>query len=168
MSICVLVTQLCPTLCSPPTVACQAPLSRGFSRQEHWNGLPFPSPGDLPNPGIEPRSPHSRQIHYHLSQCPTLCDPLDCSPPGSLVHGDSPGKNIENFFQKIEMLLIPGGTVVKNLPASGGEASSIPGSGRSPGEGNGNPLHYSCLGNHMDRGVWQATVQGVAKGWTRN
>ena len=39
------------------TVAHQAPLSMGFSRQEHWSGLPFPSPGDLPNPGIEPRSP---------------------------------------------------------------------------------------------------------------
>ena len=39
------------------TVACQAPLSMGFSRQEYWSGVPFPSPGDLPNPGIEPRSP---------------------------------------------------------------------------------------------------------------
>ena len=39
------------------TVACQAPLSMGFSRREYWSGLPFPSPGDLPNPGIEPRSP---------------------------------------------------------------------------------------------------------------
>ena len=38
-------------------VACQAPLSLGFPRQEYWSGLPFPSPGDLPNPGIEPRSP---------------------------------------------------------------------------------------------------------------
>ena len=42
---------------TPWTVACQAPLSRGFSRQEYWSGLPFPSPGDLPDPGIEPRSP---------------------------------------------------------------------------------------------------------------
>ena len=42
---------------TPWTVACQAPLSMGFSRQEHWNGLPFPFPGDLPNPGIEPGSP---------------------------------------------------------------------------------------------------------------
>ena len=42
---------------TPWTVAYQAPLSRGFSRQEYWSGLPFPSPGDLPNPGIEPRSP---------------------------------------------------------------------------------------------------------------
>ena len=42
---------------TPLTVACQAPLSLGFSRQKHWSGLPFPSPGDLPNPGIEPGSP---------------------------------------------------------------------------------------------------------------
>ena len=42
---------------TPWTVACQAPLSKGFSRQEYWSGLPFPSPGDLPNPGTEPGSP---------------------------------------------------------------------------------------------------------------
>ena len=42
---------------SPWTVACQAPLSMGFSRQKYWSGLPFPSPGNLPNPGIKPRSP---------------------------------------------------------------------------------------------------------------
>ena len=51
------VAQSCPTLCDPWTVAHQAPLSVGLSRQEYWSGLPFPSPGDLPNPGIEPRSP---------------------------------------------------------------------------------------------------------------
>ena len=51
-----LVAKSCLTLAIPWTVACQAPLSMGFSRQEYWNGLPFPSPGDLPNPGIEPRS----------------------------------------------------------------------------------------------------------------
>ena len=49
------VAQSCPTLCDP--IAYQAPLSMGFSRQEYWNGLPFPSPGDLPNPGLEPGSP---------------------------------------------------------------------------------------------------------------
>ena len=49
------VAQSCLTLCKP--VAHQAPLSMGFSRQEYWSGLPFPSPGDLPNPGIEPGSP---------------------------------------------------------------------------------------------------------------
>ena len=51
------VANLCPTLATPWTVACQAPLSMGFSRQGYWSGLPFPSPGDLPDPGIEPRSP---------------------------------------------------------------------------------------------------------------
>ena len=51
------VVQSCLTLCDLWTVAHQAPPSMGFSRQEYWSGLPFPSPGDLPNPGIEPRSP---------------------------------------------------------------------------------------------------------------
>ena len=52
-----LVTKSCPTLTTPLTVACQAPLSMGFPRQEYWSGLPFPSPADLPDPGIKPRSP---------------------------------------------------------------------------------------------------------------
>ena len=51
------VAQSCPNLCDPWTVAYQVPPSMGFSRQEYWSGLPFPSPGDLPDPGIEPRSP---------------------------------------------------------------------------------------------------------------
>ena len=51
------VAQLCPTLVTPWTVAYQAPSSMGFSRQEYWKGLPFPSPGDPPNPGIEPGFP---------------------------------------------------------------------------------------------------------------
>ena len=52
-----LVTKSCPTLATPWTVTCQAPLSMGFPRQEYWNGLPFLSPANLPNPGIEPESP---------------------------------------------------------------------------------------------------------------
>ena len=51
-----LVPKSCPTLATPWTVAHQAPQSMGFSSQEYWRGLPFPSPEDLPNPGIEPRS----------------------------------------------------------------------------------------------------------------
>ena len=51
------VAQSCPTLCTPWTVAHQAPPSIGFSRQGYWSGLPLPSPGDLPDPGIKPRSP---------------------------------------------------------------------------------------------------------------
>ena len=64
-------------------------------------------------------------------------------------------------------MVFPGGSVVKSPPANAGDVGSIPGSGRSPGEGNSNPLQYSCLENHMDRGAWWATVHGVTKSWTR-
>ena len=57
----------------------------------------------------------------------------------------------------------PSGSVVKDLPANAGDLDSIPGSGRSPGEGNGNPLQYSCLENPIDRGAWWAIVHGVTK-----
>ena len=60
----------------------------------------------------------------------------------------------------------PGGTVVKNLPDNAGDAGSIPGSGRSLGGGNGNPLQYYCLENSMDRGAQWATVLGFAKSQT--
>ena len=58
--------------------------------------------------------------------------------------------------------------LVKNLPASGEatDVGSIPGSERSPGEGNGDPLQYACLENSMDRGAWWATDHGVTKSWT--
>ena len=55
--------------------------------------------------------------------------------------------------------------MVMNLPTITGEAGLTPGLGRSPGEGNDNALQYSCLGNPIDRGDWQATVQRVAKSW---
>ena len=61
----------------------------------------------------------------------------------------------------------PGSSVVKNPPANAGDVDSMPGSGRAPGEGKGNPLQYSCLGNPMERGAWWATVHGVAKSRTR-
>ena len=57
----------------------------------------------------------------------------------------------------------PCGSVVKNLPANAGDMVLIPGPGRSLGEGNGNPLQYSCLENPMDRGTWWITVHGVHK-----
>ena len=63
----------------------------------------------------------------------------------------------------------PGGSVIKNLPANEGDATDqglISGSGRSPGEGKGNPLQYFCLGNPMVRGAWWATLCGVIKSWT--
>ena len=66
--------QSCPTLCDPIDAAHQAPLSLGFSRQEHWSGLPFPSPM------------HESESEI-VQLCPTLRDPMDWSPPGSSVHG---------------------------------------------------------------------------------
>ena len=85
------------------TVARQAPLSMGFSRQEYWNWLSCPPPEDLPDPGTEPVSLTSsalgggffttsttweRKSESEVAQlCPTLCDPMDCSLPGSFIHG---------------------------------------------------------------------------------
>ena len=76
------------------TVAHQAPLCMGFSRQEYWSGLPIPSPANLPDSGIEPESPAlqadslpSESESEVAQSCPTLCDPMDCSLPGSSVHG---------------------------------------------------------------------------------
>ena len=69
------------------------------------------------------------------------------------------------MFVIIEMGF-PGGSVVKNSPANTGNVGSIPGLGRSPGEGNGNTLLYSCLGNPMDGEAWNVTVHRVAKSQT--
>ena len=60
-----------------------------------------------------------------------------------------------------------GGSEVKAPACKAGDLSSIPGLGRSPGEGNGSPLQYFCLENPMDEGAWWATVHVVAKSWTR-
>ena len=67
------------------------------------------------------------------------------------------------FNNKYFDMGFPGGSVVKDLPAKSGVVGLIPGPGRSPTEGTGNPRQYSCLGNPMDRRAWQAAVQGVAK-----
>ena len=61
----------------------------------------------------------------------------------------------------------PGGSVSKEPASNAGDPGSIAGSGRSPGEGNGSPLQYSCLENLMDRGAWWATIHGVTKSWTQ-
>ena len=66
--------QSCPTLCDPIDGSHQAPLSLGFSRQEHWSGLPFPPPVGESESEV-------------TQSCPTLSDPMDCSLPGSSIHG---------------------------------------------------------------------------------
>ena len=81
----------------------------------------------------------------------------------ALVYKES-SHALELGFQAVRRKCgFPCGSVVKNLLANAGDAGSIPGSGRSHGEGNGNPLQYSYLGNPMDRRVWRDTVHGVAK-----
>ena len=67
------------------------------------------------------------------------------------------------FYSSVMVKWAPQVEVVNNLSANAGDVGSIPGSGRSPGEGNGNPLLYSCLGNPRDRGAWQATIHGVTE-----
>ena len=113
---------------------------------------------------------------------------MNCSPPGSSVHGilqarilewvaisSSRGSSqpidrtrlseIEIFIRQLKGL--PGHSGSKESACNAGDPGSIPGSIRSPGEGNGNPLQYSGLENSMDRGAWQATVHGVAKSQTQ-
>ena len=141
--------------------------------------------------------------------CPTLCDPMDCNPPGSSVHGIIQATILEwvaisyfrgpfqprdgNCFSCISCIdrqilyhcatweaqpyiymypFSPRASMVAQMvkkPAGNvGDLGSIPGSGRSPGEGHGNPLQYSCLDNPTDRGAWQATVHGVTKSWAQH
>ena len=74
----------------------------------------------------------------------------------------------QESFYKGDILVdrIPCSSNCKESVCDAGDQGSIPGSGRSPGEGNGNPLQHSCLENPMDRGAWQATICGVAKSRT--
>ena len=96
--------------------------------------------------------------------CPTLSDPMDCSLPGSSTHGIFQASVLE--WGAIAFS-VPGGSDSKESACNVGHLGSIPGSGRSPREGNGNPLQYSCLENLMDWGAQQATVCGVTKSQTR-
>ena len=84
--------------------------------------------------------------------CLTLSDPMNCSLPGSSVHG---------IFQA---RVLEWGAIA--FSGSAGDMGSISELERSPGEGNGNPLQYSCLDNPLNRGVWQATVHRIAKNRT--
>ena len=116
--------------------------------------------------------------------CPTLCDPMDWSLPGSSVRGDCPGKNTE-----VDAMLSSRGSFnpgieprspalqADSLPPSGflsssdskksaciaGDPDSIPGLGRSLGEGSGYPLQYSCLESSMDKGAWQVQSKGLQR-----
>ena len=81
-------------------------------------------------------------------------------PPGHNTHFK---QKIFNLYNVMSLVGFPCSSVAKNPPANARDVGSIPGSGRSPGEGNSNPLQYSCLENSMDREAWWATVQGVQR-----
>ena len=100
-------------------------------------------------------------------RCPICCEILD---PLGIVRLEGGGYITEYELAFPEMawdVSFPGGSEVKVSACNAGDLGSIPGSGRSPGEGNGNPLQYSCLENPMDRGAWWATVHRVTKSQTR-
>ena len=82
-------------------------------------------------------------------------------------HSSQLEKTLENCPPVEGYMGFPGSSDGKASTYNAGDLGSIPGSGRSPGEGNGNPLQYSCLENPMDRGAWWATVHGVAKSQIR-
>ena len=125
-------------------VAHQTPLSMGVSREEYWSELPLPSPGDLPNTGIESRSP-TLQV-----------DSLPAELPGN---PKNTGVASLSLFQQIFLTQESAALQVDSSPAE------LPGKHMPWVQNNGNTLQYSCLGNPMDRGVWWATIiYGVTKG----
>ena len=137
--------------------------------------MPFPSAGDLPNPGIKPGSPTLQ------------ADSLPSEPPGKPLPvrmtiiketNNSTGKDIEkreclctvggnvNWYNHYRKRGFPGSSEGKESAYNEGDLGSIPGSGSSPEERHVNPLQYSCLENPINRGAWWAAVHGVIKSWT--
>ena len=234
---------------TPWTAAWQTPLAKRFSRQESWSGLLFPTPSDLPDPGLEPVPPASpaKQVDSlrlcHLGSLHITLHPIPCiwgwpkglvilqenpnelfGQPNTHIHGyiyiyththhifiihssisghlcyfhvlavvDSAAMRIRVhvFFSNYGFLLINDqewdcwviwqlylyflrnhlqrGSVAKKPCANAGDVRDVgssPGLRRACGEGNGNPLQFSCLKNPMDRGAWSVSVHEVTKSWT--
>ena len=83
------------------------------------------------------------------------------------LKGSQPSEICNGSGYTVSDISFRGGSDGKESACSVGDLGSIPGSGKSPGEGNGNPLPYSCLENPMDRGAWMTVVHGAAQSWTR-
>ena len=98
--------------------------------------------------------------------CLTLCNPMDYSPPGSSVHGILLARILERVAMSFSRRLFSVGSDGKESTCNARELGWTPGSGRSPAEGNGYQLQYSCLENSMDRGAQQAIVHVVEKSQT--
>ena len=150
-------------LCDPWTVTHQAPLCPWDSPGKNTGvGCHFLLQGIFLTQGSNLGLPHCRQILYCLSHKGSPRITKWVAYPfsrGSSQPRDQTGVScIASVF--------PGGSEVKASACNAGGLGSIPGSGRSPGEGNGTPLRYSCLENPMDVGAWWAAVHGVAKSRT--
>ena len=136
------------TLCYPMDyVAHEAPLSMEVSRQGYWSTLPYPSPGDIPNPGIEPRSLalEADSLPSELPAYSFLKGVFYLFVKWPIIYLDSSLVMDSNF---------PGGSDGRVSAYNAGDLGSIPGLGGSSGEGNGNPLQYSCLENPRNGGAW--------------
>ena len=138
---------------TPWTVAHQALVSMGFSREEYWSGLPCPPLGDLPNPGIEPKSLMSPVLAsgFFTSSATREAPFFVCFICSFILILFTPVIiTLYNFYSFLGFL---GSSNGKESTCNVGDLGLIPGSGRFPGEGHGNPLQYSCLENSMDRGA---------------
>ena len=127
----------------------------------------------LYSPWGSPVEPRDRQWERPAPFCHFIPCPPSCS-LGTVLN-KMPSANLclrncflqsDRKFRKQRAQGFPGGSVGKESVSNSGDLNLIPESGRSPAEGNSNPLQCSCLGNPMDRGAWRATGHGVAKSWT--
>ena len=128
------------------TVAHQAPLSMGFSRWEYWNGLPFPTAGDIFDPGMKPMSLASPALTGWFFTTSATWEAQKCIYVSVCVSCSVITKPLTQNLKIIYNLFY----FCKNTTVS-------------MVEGDGNPLQYSCLENSMDRGAWKATVHGIAE-----
>ena len=159
------------------TVACQASLSMGFSLQEYRSELSLPSPQYLPDPGIKPTSLAVPALAGRFFTAKTPGKPKKlvtvlkvstnsfCNSRGLWANcWRAPDKSFLSL-KKVSQVVQWSTSCLHAEDAR--EVGSILELRRSPGEGNGNLLQYSCLENSMDKGAWQTTLHGVAKSWTQ-
>ena len=145
------VAELCLTLCHPIVCPWNSPC-----KNTGVGCLPFPSPGDLPEPGIEPRSPaiQADSLPSELQEIPKCREWgwEKCRVVPVYLWGKGTARSgLPQWLSSKEFACYAGDVE--------GAAVLTPGLERSPGEGNGNLLQYSCLGNPMDRGAWQTAKE---------
>ena len=155
-----------------------APHSSTFAWKIPWTE----DPGGLQSMGSL-RVGTTERPHFHFSlscigegngnplQCSCLENPRDGGAWWAAVYGITQSqrrlKRLSSSSSTMDQVGFPSSSDGKTSACNAGDPGLIPGQGRSPGEGNGNPLQYYCLENPMDRGAWQATVHGVTKSRTR-